>query len=211
MTSPSPAALLIATTNPFKAERWRRVLQDLATPVLPSDLGISVTVDEHATTTTQNARAKALKWCKISPVPVLADDLGLFLNALDGWPGVLMKSWGGQIPESATEGERMTMLDGTVRPLTDTTCYLETAIAVATPSGRIRQRTLRQYGWIDRTRTPVPHTSGPLLERVFIFDTCHKSWHDMTTSQRQEVDGLLRTATADLLRSLCDRKKPAPT
>ncbi|WP_129311579.1 non-canonical purine NTP pyrophosphatase [Streptomyces sp. L2] len=210
MTPPPPAGVLIATTNPFKVERWRRVLQGVTSLVLPGDLHLSLTVEEHAATTTENARAKALAWHHYaSPIPVLADDLGLFIQALNGRPGALMKTWDGQIPESATESERMTVLAQTVRDLTDTTCYLETTVAVATSSGRIGHRTLRQHGRIDKTCTLLPHTQGPLLERVFIFDGYDTSWLDMAASQQREVDARLRREVTELL-DLHAGEVPAP-
>ncbi|MEV0324318.1 non-canonical purine NTP pyrophosphatase [Streptomyces sp. NPDC050658] len=210
MTSPLPATLLIATTNPFKAARWHRVLRDVMPLVFPGDLDMSLTVEEHAVTTAGNARAKALAWCRALSMPVLADDLGLYIHALGGRPGVLMKTWDGQIPESATEAERLTVLDAAVRGLTDTSCYLETTIAAVTPTCSVGHRTLRQHGWIDKTRTATPHTRGPLLEGVFVFEDYGTPWLEMTVGQRREVDEQLRGEVTDLLRSL-PQSHQAPT
>lgn len=195
--------------QPFQSRRWQCVLRGVMPLAFPGDLDMSLTIEEHAATTVGNAQAKALLWCRASPIPVLTDDLGLFINALDGRPGAFMKTWGGQIPESVTEAERLAVLDAAVRGLTDTTCYLETSIAAATPTGRFGHRTLRQHGWIDKMRTSNPHTRGPLLEDVFVFEDYGTFWRDMTACQQREVDERLRREAIGLLRSLCPQAIPA--
>lgn len=188
-----PPALLVATTNPFKARRWRRVLGDLTGLVLPADIDAHLTVQEGQSSTIENSRAKAVAWCAASGLPTLADDLGLNIRALDGFPGAAVKTWGGTITESASENERMTALHDCVHNLSDTTCCLETAITLALPDGRLAQHIHRDTGRIDQTRTGLPHTSGALLEWVFIIDLYQKSWREMTNEERAQMDHSLRT------------------
>jgi XTP/dITP diphosphohydrolase len=81
------APLLFATTNPGKL----RELRALATgfEVLSvSDVAPLPVVEETETTLEGNARKKALAWARASSLATLADDSGLFVDALEGRPGV---------------------------------------------------------------------------------------------------------------------------
>ncbi|MFZ4515095.1 MAG: non-canonical purine NTP pyrophosphatase [Acidimicrobiia bacterium] len=78
--------------------RTEPILADGATASLVSDAGatgipsVSVThtlnVEETGGTLVANARIKAAAWCAATGLPAIADDTGLFVDALDGAPGV---------------------------------------------------------------------------------------------------------------------------
>ncbi|MEO6197804.1 MAG: RdgB/HAM1 family non-canonical purine NTP pyrophosphatase [Dehalococcoidia bacterium] len=81
--------LLLATNNPGKIADLHRLLSgcgwDLVTP---SDLGLTIDVEETGTTYEENARAKTLAGMRASGLVTLADDSGLEIEALGGEPGV---------------------------------------------------------------------------------------------------------------------------
>ena len=194
----SVPVLLIGTTNPHKAARWRRVLADVAEVVVPADLGLSLSIEEGTESTRDNARTKATRWATAAGIPALADDLGLFIHARGGFPGAAMKAWGGNLPESAPDIERMNLLREAVHDLPDTSCHLETAIAVATLSGHVASRVHREHGWIAKSRTSEPHT-GALLEWVFIFGRYGKAWREMDARQQAATDHAQRILATELL------------
>ena len=80
--------IILATHNPHKLEEVRRILGSLGIDVIgASDLNLP-DVAETGKTFYENALIKAQAAFKITGKPVLADDSGLCIPALDGIPGV---------------------------------------------------------------------------------------------------------------------------
>lgn len=81
--------LLIATTNRGKREEIVDLLSSLDLDlVFPDQLGSELEVEETGTTYAQNALLKARAYAQKYALPVLADDTGLEVDALDGRPGL---------------------------------------------------------------------------------------------------------------------------
>ena len=80
--------IILATHNPHKLEEVHRILGSLGIDVIgASDLNLP-DVAETGKTFYENALIKAQAAFKITGKPVLADDSGLCIPALDGIPGV---------------------------------------------------------------------------------------------------------------------------
>lgn len=80
--------IILATHNPHKLEEVRRILGSLGIDVIgASDLNLP-DVAETGATFHENALIKAQAAFKVAGKPVLADDSGLCIPALDGIPGV---------------------------------------------------------------------------------------------------------------------------
>jgi XTP/dITP diphosphohydrolase len=95
--------IVIATGNPHKVDEIRAVLAPMGFAVLSlADLGRPVPAepDEPGATFEENARIKARYYAAAIGEPVLADDSGLEVDALQGAPGVHSAYWAG------TEGSR---------------------------------------------------------------------------------------------------------
>lgn len=81
--------IVIATHNPGKAKEFKRLLQPYVTNVLTlDDLHIDADPPETADTFAQNSSDKALFYYRLTKLPTLADDSGLEIAALNGWPGI---------------------------------------------------------------------------------------------------------------------------
>ena len=84
--------LLIATFNSGKFREYQLIFQKiLRFPVdliSLQDLGITEKVEEKGKTYQENALIKAEFYFRLSGLPTLADDSGLEIFALDGWPGL---------------------------------------------------------------------------------------------------------------------------
>jgi XTP/dITP diphosphohydrolase len=81
--------LLIASNNQHKANEIKEVLKDLDIELLKlDDLDIKITVDEVGETLEENSFLKAFEIFKAANMPVIADDTGLFVDALGGKPGI---------------------------------------------------------------------------------------------------------------------------
>lgn len=82
--------LLVATTNKGKAREIEQFLVDLPFEFVKLDFlkNIWKTPEEIGVTLEQNAILKACHYARETKMLTIADDGGLFIDALNGWPGI---------------------------------------------------------------------------------------------------------------------------
>ena len=98
-----PGLILIGTNTLHKAEELGAMLSPPGSPLLQvlnlrqwEEKHFSLTeAVEGADSFVDNARLKALQYAQASGLPVLADDSGLSVAALNGAPGVMSARYGG--------------------------------------------------------------------------------------------------------------------
>ena len=90
--------LVLATKNNGKITEFERMLDEQANSVKVlglNDFPDMPDVEEHGNTLSENAKLKAQAIAKFTNLPALADDSGLFIDALNSDPGILSARWGG--------------------------------------------------------------------------------------------------------------------
>lgn len=88
--------IALATHNPGKLSEFRSLLEPRGWRVLGlKDLGINKDHEETGNSFQENARLKALAYSAETHLPVLADDSGLEVFALNGKPGIYSARYGG--------------------------------------------------------------------------------------------------------------------
>jgi XTP/dITP diphosphohydrolase len=101
VSEPAPA-LVVATNNPGKLREFRRLLGAHAWRLLSlADAGWTAELTEPGQTYAENARAKAAAVSAALQLPALADDSGIEVDALRGWPGPFSARWLG--PDASDE------------------------------------------------------------------------------------------------------------
>ena len=96
--------VILASKNPHKLTELSAILSQHGFEIaLESEYGLDIDVDETGTTFEENSLLKAEAVMKASGLPVLADDSGLMVDALDGAPGVYSARYAG---EGATDADR---------------------------------------------------------------------------------------------------------
>lgn len=81
--------LVMATNNANKLREAREILAPLGIEIISQkEAGADVEPEENGVTFAENAMIKAKAVYDIVKLPVIADDSGLCVNALDGRPGV---------------------------------------------------------------------------------------------------------------------------
>ena len=96
--------IVAATTNKGKIREFQEILGKLGYEVVSmQDAGIDVFVEETGTTFAENALIKARAVALLCDHPVIADDSGLCVDALDGAPGIYSARFAG---EEATDKDR---------------------------------------------------------------------------------------------------------
>jgi len=89
--------ILIATNNKHKVKEISDILNPTGYEVLSlSDVNLTIEIEEDKDTLEGNALKKAEEVFKAANIPTLADDTGLFLDALNGEPGVFSSRYAGE-------------------------------------------------------------------------------------------------------------------
>jgi len=137
--------IVVATRSAHKLRELTQLLHVPRAELLSLvDLGITDEVDETGETFETNARLKARTYARLTGLPVLADDSGLEVDALDGGPGVRTKRYAG--PDATDERNNRKLLDALAglppeRRGARYVCVL--ALALPEPGGRLTVRTTR--------------------------------------------------------------------
>lgn len=107
--------MIIATNNKGKLEEIRKILTEYKIYSL-KDKEINIDVDEDQDTFLGNAKKKAIEIYNIAHEEVIADDSGLCINVLNGFPGVMTHRFLG---EDASDIERNEYLINEVNKYSD--------------------------------------------------------------------------------------------
>lgn len=101
----SGSVLVLATRNPGKLKELRVLLSPWTLRLQSLDeVGFDGPLDEPGPGYTESALAKAIAVCSATGLPALADDSGIEVDALRGWPGPMSARWMG---EGATDEDRL--------------------------------------------------------------------------------------------------------
>jgi XTP/dITP diphosphohydrolase len=124
---------VLATANPHKTEEIRQVLSSVNVELLPRPSEVP-DVDETADTLEGNALLKAHALARATGVAAIADDTGLFIDALGGAPGVYSARYAGEHASFEDNVNKVLReLDGVDD--TERSARFRTVIAVASPDG----------------------------------------------------------------------------
>lgn len=193
--------LLIGSNNPNKIADWKSYVDGAFEIVSPNDLGLSMEVVEGMTSVKENSLAKAKAWCRLSGLPTIADDTGFYIDALNGLPGVAVRRWGGQLPESASSEDFFNFMREQVQQLDDTSCHFEAVITLALPNGEDYQIIHETHGHIDKELLTSGFMPGSFpLGLVFKKEGRNKVWAEMTDEEKRESDKELVDKVAPILK-----------
>lgn len=100
--------VILASQNQHKLVELSAILSQLGFEIaLESEYGLHVDVDETGTTFEENSLLKAEAVMKASGMPVLADDSGLMVDALDGAPGVYSARYCGRHGDDEANNDKL--------------------------------------------------------------------------------------------------------
>ena len=173
---------VLATHNPGKLREMGEILKDFGIEVVsPSDLGITVDVEETGTTFAENAMLKAKAICKEANLPAIADDSGLCVDALNGAPGVYSARYGG---EGLDDKGRYMLLLSSLRGAPTRAAHFACAVACAFPNGD----TLTAEGRCDGSIAYAPLGEGGFgYDPVFLLPGTGKTFGQLTQEEKSAV------------------------
>jgi XTP/dITP diphosphohydrolase len=194
--------LVIATRNSGKLREFRDLLLPLKCVVLSlTDMSIDADVEESGSSFAENARLKALEYSRLAAIPVLADDSGLEVEALNGRPGVHSARYAGQ---GASDSDRIRKLlrelEGSGRPRN---ARFVCALALARNGNLLVESEGECRGII----APEPQgTNGFGYDPVFYFPELKKTYAELTGEEKNRHSHRAH-AVASLLRKLIGTQK----
>lgn len=133
MTGVSRPVLVCASANPDKVAELAALLEDVC-DLVPRPAEVADVV-EDADTLAGNARLKGAAIAAATGLPAVADDTGLFVDALDGAPGVFTARYAGEgATYAANRTKLLASLEGIAAP--DRSARFVTVAMVVWPDGR---------------------------------------------------------------------------
>ncbi len=127
--------LFLSTHNSDKIAELGAILSGFGVALFSrSDFTDFADTIEDGKTIYENAAKKALEGARHSGMITLADDTGLFIDALDGKPGIYSARWAG---EDCTYRDNRLLILEQMKGIEDRTAYFKTAIALTDDSGLI--------------------------------------------------------------------------
>jgi len=196
-----PQKLLIATKNMGKVREYRELLADLPFDVVSlADVGVDADVAETGETFAENALLKARAYARLSGLLTWADDSGLAVNPLDGWPGVHSARHAGP---DATDADRIAILLARLAdvPPEERGAAFHCVVAIARPDGR---------AWTTEGMCPgviidEPAGSGGFgYDPVFFVPKLGKTFAQLTSAEKNAIShrGIAARKAAKLLARL---------
>ncbi|MEN9646926.1 MAG: hypothetical protein RL238_3595 [Actinomycetota bacterium] len=122
--------LVSASANPHKVAEIASILDGLV-HLVPRPADVPEVV-EDAGTLEGNARLKAAAICAATGMAAVSDDTGLFVDALDGEPGVETAYYAGP---NATYAENRAKMLAALEGVADRRCRFRTVVMVVRPDG----------------------------------------------------------------------------
>lgn len=125
---------VLASKNRHKLQEIAEILSKYDIElVLQSELGIDVDPDENGTTFEENSYIKAKAVLDACGMTTLADDSGLWVDALDGAPGVHSARYGSA--DYKTDRDRLNLLLKNMEGIEDRTARFVCVITLLRPDG----------------------------------------------------------------------------
>ncbi len=130
--------IIAATHNEGKLAELRELIKDYDMELLSqAESGMGhVEIEENGTSCEENSKIKAETICRLSGEIAIADDTGLFVDALDGDPGIHAARYAGEgCSEAANRKKLLENLKDV--PFEKRTAKFVTVITVVYPSGKV--------------------------------------------------------------------------
>lgn len=175
--------IIIATRNPGKAQEFQslfaaqgyQVKTLLDYPEIPD-------IEETGVTFEENARLKAETLAQILQTPVLADDSGLKVDALNGMPGIYSARFAGKHKSDASNNAKL------LYELTDVADELRTAqfhctLVFAAPQ---KESLVVEAQWAGRIARIPRGENGFGYDPLFIVDGLNKHAAELTAAEKNQ-------------------------
>ncbi len=185
--------ILAATNNAHKLREFSEILSPLGFEVISAgDVGIAIDPEENGLTFEENVLIKANAFCEVSNMPVIADDSGLEVIALDLQPGIHSARYC-----EGSDTDRVNKLLANMEGLTDRTARFVSVVAIVYPDGKTVTARGECYGKI--TDSPIGE-NGFGYDPVFYVEQFAKTFGELTADEKNQI-----SHRGAALKNLCEK------
>jgi XTP/dITP diphosphohydrolase len=183
---PGPPRLVLATANQGKLAELDRILAAGRVGVSLAGLGEfpgAPEVRETGATFAENALLKARAMAEFTGLPVVAEDSGLCVDAMNGMPGVLSARWSGKHGDDAANLE---LLLAQLSDIPDERrgAHFTCAAALVLPSGRKHVSEGTVHGLLIREERGI---NGFGYDPIFVPDSSELTTAEMSPEAKDAV------------------------
>ena len=185
-----PLQVVVASRNRGKAAELRRLLRAVPWRLLELDQapgGHEIEWVEDGATFLENAIIKARAVCASTGLPALADDSGIEVPALAGWPGIQTARWMG---EGATPGQLLRGLTERIASLPEASrrASFVCALALALPVPGSEASLIVTESRLDGTLVTEPRGRGGFgYDPIFIPQGDQRTMAEMSQAHKDEI------------------------
>lgn len=175
--------ILIATKNAGKLKEFEKIFKEKGIQVKSlKEVSENSEIIENGLTFEENARLKAEGYAKQIGIPVLADDSGLQIDALNGRPGIFSARYAGDHNDAANNAKVLSELGGI--PDAQRTANFHTTLVLRKPDGS----ELVANGDLNGKILAVPRgENGFGYDPLFFVEEKGKTLAQMTTEEKNEI------------------------
>ena len=172
--------LVLATKNKGKVRELTEIIKG-AHIITADEAGFHAEIEENGKTFEENALIKAEAVCKAVSKPVIADDSGLEVFALNMRPGIFSARYAG---ENATDADRVSKLLAELVGSEDRRARFVCAAALCLPDGRH----FGVRGETDGVSTEKPRGSGGVgYEPVYVPNGYYKTFSELSENEKNMI------------------------
>ena len=177
--------LLIATGNPGKAREFAEMFAPMGFTIKTlADFPNLPEVEETGTTFVENARLKAETIARLTQRPVIADDSGLSVVALDGLPGIFSARYAGPAKNPASNNAKLLASLFGVPAGHARLAAFHCALAVAAPDA---ETLTVEATWSGEIATIPSGDDGFGYDPLFYVPELGKTAAELTPAQKNKI------------------------
>ncbi len=177
--------IILSTGNAHKVKEIKGILKDMPLEVVSkNDLGLSdFDVVEDGSTLQENALKKAIELHKLTKGMVAADDTGLYVDALNGEPGVYSARYAG---ENATYADNNKLLLDKLKniPMEERTAHFKTVIALVLEDG---SKLIAEGICKGQIAFQERGSRGFGYDPLFVVEGTNKTFSEMTEEEKNKI------------------------
>ncbi|MCI1556891.1 MAG: XTP/dITP diphosphatase [Pediococcus pentosaceus] len=175
--------ILIATKNDGKLKEFKQIFEQKGIVVKSlKDINDDVEIVENGLSFEENARLKADGYARSIGIPVLADDSGLEIDALNGRPGIFSARYAGDHNDAANNAKVLSELGGI--PDEKRTATFHSTVVVRKPDGS----ELVANGNLRGRILAVPRgDNGFGYDPLFFVEAKNKTLAEMTREEKNKI------------------------
>lgn len=174
--------IVIATNNQDKIDEIKAFFTDYTIDFLTlKDIKLRLAVNETGKTFLENALIKAKAVAKSVNKTIIADDSGLQVDALNGFPGVFSARWNDHLSADEKNRELLKMMEPHKLRKAQYTC----ALVIHYPHQEIRFFVGTTTGKI--TKEPVNGPYGFGYDPIFLSDALHQTFSQVPMEEKNKI------------------------